>query len=189
MIVLPLSAVRGGDALGWAASIPDLRGYLLDVNARIAHTLADRAGRTSWILPSELARIAARNPGYAPDPYAADPSQFWPDRWRGDTKLLDPLAGDLRTMTSFVDARVALVPVELRFIPREDGHTAAAVSSGGPTATPPGEGRAVLRLALVDTRAMVVFWVGDLVGDPAPALTPAVAANLADRLAAVMSTQ
>src|SRR6185312_10747767 len=155
VMVMPLSTIRGGDDFGWAATITDPRGYLTELNEQIAHALATRAPRTAWIFPAELAREAKRNPGYLSDPYRTDASQFAPDHWRGGQKLDDPLAGDLRTYTSFVDARVALVPVELRFFPRPT-----------PTDHPlsPGErqlmradsvhhmGRPVLRVAVVDSR-------------------------------------
>jgi hypothetical protein len=187
VMVLPVSSLRGGDAAGWAAGIASPRDFLLDVNAQIARALPARAVHSTWVLPAEMARAAARNPGYAPDPYAVDVSALAPDRWRPGGQLADPLAGELRRLTSFTDARVALIPVELRFLPRADPASHGAGGSGG--ATPPGTARAVLRVALVDTRLNVVVWAGDVAGEPAPALTPPVAAALADRLADAMASQ
>jgi hypothetical protein len=164
----------------------------VDFNAQMDHALTDHASRTTWVFPSEIAHQASRNPGYLADPYRTDASQFGPDRWRAGGKLDDPLAGDLRTYTSFVDARIAFVPVELRFFPRPPASTHAES---------PAErrmihddslshmGRAVLRVAVVDSRTMNVIWVSDVVGDPAPALTPAVTTNLVDRLAQALSAQ
>jgi hypothetical protein len=185
VMVLPLSTLRGGDAAGWAAAISSPRDFLLGANAEIARALPARAVHSTWVLAPEMARSAARNPGYAPDPYTIDVSLLAPDRWKPGGQLADPLAGQLRTLTSFTDARVALIPVELRFLPR----AGAASSSGDGTATAPGTVRAVLRVALVDTRLGVVVWAGDVASEPAPALTPAVTAGLADRLADAMAAQ
>ena len=101
-----------------------------------------------------------------------------PDRWKPGGELADPLASQLRSMVSFTEARLALVPVEIRFFPR----------GTGPMPPGPPMGRVVLRVALVDTRRFTVAWAGDMVSDPAPALTPATIAVLADRLADAMAT-
>lgn len=192
IIVLPLSMLRHGDTFGWADAITNPRDYLVDLNKQIEHALTTRVPRPVWVFPPALVQVATRNPGYLSDPYGMDASQFSPDHWRPGGKLEDPLAGDLRNYTAFVDARVALLPVELRFLPRPIpiGHT-----------VPDGEravmradslhhmGRAVLRLAVVDTRTDDVMWVGDVVGDPAPALTPAVAANLVDHLVQALNNE
>jgi hypothetical protein len=185
VMVLPLSSLRGGDAAGWAAAVASPRDFLLDLNAQIARALPARAVHSTWVLPAEMARAAARNPGYAPDPYALDVSPLAPDRWKPGGQLADPLAEQLRRLTSFTDARVALIPVELRFLPRAGPGSSHAAGA----ATPPGTARAVLRVALVDTRLGVVVWAGDVAGEPAPALTPAVAAALADRLGDAMASQ
>ena len=178
IIVLPLQAIRGGDALGWASSITSPRDFLNDANAQIARALPARAPHTTWLLPADLARTAARNPGYSPDPYTIDAAPLMPDRWKPGGELADPLASQLRSMTSFTDARLALVPVEIRFFPR--------ASEPGPPGPP--MGRMVLRVAMVDTRRFIVAWSGDLVSDPAPALSPAMVATLADRLADALAT-
>jgi hypothetical protein len=192
VIVLPLSTIRHGDALGWADGITNSRDYLVDLNAQIEHAFSEHLPHTTWIFPKELARIAAKNPEYLSDPFTLDPSQFAPDRWRPGTKVEDPLAGGLRGYTSFVDARVALLPVELRFFPRSGppGHEVPpAERAMMRTDSTRHMGRAVLRIAVVDTRTTEVFWVGDVVGDPAPTLTPAVAANLVERLTQALTTQ
>jgi hypothetical protein len=178
VIVLPLESIRGGDALGWAASIASPRDFLIDANAQIARALAQRAPHTKWLLPADLLAIAGRNPGYAPDPYSVDVSQLMSDRWKPRGEVADPLASQLRRMESFTDAQIALVPVELRFFPR------------GPGPLPPGPagGRAVLRVALVETRRLVVLWAGDLASDPAPTLSPTLTAGVADRLADAVAT-
>ena len=72
---------------------------------------------------------------------------------------------NLRSLIAIGDTRYALVPVEVGF-----------VRSGG-------QQRAVLRLALVDGRAGLFVWAGEVASDPALSLTPAVIASLAAHVA------
>ena len=192
VIVLPVSMIRHGDTFGFADQITNPREYLVDLNAQIEHQLTERAPRTVWVFPTALVQVASRNPGYLSDPYGMDPSQFAPDRWRPGTKLEDPLAEELRNYTSFVDARVALLLVELRFVPRpaprdhtfpEGERAMLRADSAHHMARP------VLRVAVVDTRTTEVIWASDVVGDPAPALTPAVGKHLVDRLVQALATE
>ena len=104
-----------------------------------------RAGEpaATWIGPSELRRALARAPGYAADPRTlpADPLLH-----HGDRRAADPLAGQLRRLAALVDARLALLPREARFVNASSRVTAA----------------------LLDTRTGVVLWTGD--ADDAAAL-------------------
>ncbi len=192
MIVLPLSMIRHGDTFGFAEQITNPRDYLVNLNAQIEHALTERAPRTVWVFPNALVQVASRNPGYLSDPYGMDPSQFAPDRWRPGLKLEDPLAGELRNYTSFVDARIALILVELRFVPRPiprnhalpEGERAMLLADSAHHMARP-----VMRIAVVDTRTTEVIWAGDVVGDPAPALTPAVGTNLVDRLVQALASE
>jgi hypothetical protein len=190
IIVLPLSMIRHGDTYGWADQITDPRDYLIDLNAQLDQALTTRVAHTVWVFPPALVQVANHNPGYLSDPYGMDASQFAPDRWHPGDKLEDPLAGDLRNYTSFVEARVALVPVELRFFPRDvpKGHTLPEGEEAMIRADKAHHvGRAVLRIAVVDTRTTDVMWVGDVVGDTATTFTPAVGKNLVDRLVRAIS--
>jgi hypothetical protein len=191
VIVLPLETLRGGDLAGCASSITNPRDFLLDANAQIARALQAKAPHTTWVLPAELAHTADRSAGFAPDPYSVDPSQLLPDRWKPRGELADPLASQLRRLNSFTDAPVALIPVELRFYPRPGpaSSTSAPARAAADSAIASRAGcRPVLRVAVVDTRALVVGWAGDVVGDSTPAVSAAVIANLADRLAQAVAT-
>jgi hypothetical protein len=192
VIVLPLSMVRHGDLFGWSDQITDPRAYLIDLNAQIQTALTQRVPRTVWVFPSTLVQVAGHNPGYLSDPYGMDPSQFAPDRFRAGDKLEDPLAEDLRGYTSFVEARVVLIPVELRFLPRPvpKGHEMPEAERAVVHADSAHHmERAVLRLAVVDTRTTEVMWVGDVVGDPMPAFSPAVGTNIVEHLVRALTTQ
>jgi hypothetical protein len=192
VIVLPLSMIRHGDLFGWSNQITDPRAYLIDLNAQMQSALTQRVPRPVWVFPSTLVQVASHNPGYLSDPYGMDPSQFAPDRFRKGDKLEDPLAEDLRGYTSFVDARVVLIPVELRFLPRRvpKGHELPDAERTIMRADSAHHmERAVLRLAVVDTRTTEVMWVGDVVGDPMPAFSPAVGTNLVDHLVQALTSE
>ena len=47
----------------------------------------------------------------------------------------------------------------------------------------------MLRIAVADTRTTEVIWAGDVVGDPASALTPAVGTNLVDHLVQALASE
>ena len=186
VIVLPLSVIRNNDPLGWAATIADPKAFLVSLNEQIAHALTTHAPRTVWMLPKDVAKIAARNAQYAPDPYTLDVSQFDPDRWHPTTKLDDPLAGDLRMLTAFTDARLAMIPVEIRFIPLPMPPDPAHQGKPAPPA-PVTQQIAVIRIALVDTRFVTVAWTGDVPSNPSATLTPAVTESLVNHLGEALS--
>jgi hypothetical protein len=185
VMVLPLSVIRNNDPLGWAKTITDPRAYLVSLNAQMAHALTTMAPRPIWVMPADIAKIAARSAAYAPDPYTLDVSQFDPGHWHPTTQLNDPLAGDLRMLTAFTDARIALIPVEVRFIPV-------------PTPPPPPDAKpvppapvteeiAVMRIAVVDTRFVTVGWTADVWSIPSKTLTPEVTESLANHFGETFS--
>jgi hypothetical protein len=190
VMVLPLETIRNGDPLGWYTNFTDTAGrtILVSANTAIAHALTTMAPRTVWLMPDYLEKISARNAQYAPSPYTMDVSQFDPGRHHSG-KLEDPLAEDLRTLTSFTDARVALVPAEVRFVPwplpTYDKDTGKWVAAAGPVT----QEVAVLRVALVDSRFVVVAWLGDVMSDPSTTFTPAVLTSLANHLGEALSRQ
>ncbi len=188
--MLPLETIRGGDLAGCAASITSPRDFLVDANAQFARALVAKAPHTTWLLPADLAKMADKAAGYAPDPYSVDVSQLLPDRWKSRGEVADPLASALRRMNSFTDAPVALILVEIRFYPRAPAP--ARPGAAAPPAPSPGaslaECRPVLRVAVADTRALVIAWAGDVVGDSAATVTPGSIAGLADRLAQAVAT-
>jgi hypothetical protein len=82
-----------------------------------------------------------------------------------DAEIPEPVAGQLRTLAGFHDARYALVPVEVRFEP------------GGSA----GSGHAVLRVAVLDVRGSRLVFIGDIVGNDAPDFSPSLSADVARR--------
>jgi len=167
LIVLPTQGVRAGDAMGWAAKTGDRREFLASIDSAL-ETAVKAKGLTSWVLASDLARTARRNPTYATNPVdirAADAVRFL-ERQR-DSNIPEPVASQLRTLAGFHDARYAVIPVEVRFEPG-----AAA-----------GTQRGILRIAVLDVRGSRLAFIGDIAGQDAPDYSPTLGAALARRLA------
>jgi hypothetical protein len=165
VVVAPVQKLSETDPTGWVAQIPRTREYLRSLDDAIDAELAARGLKTQWVFPPALARAARRNPTYAVDPYALAVDPLRASNVEATTKLREPLASQIRTMIALHDARVVLMPVELRF---EKDRT--------------GQGIAVLKLALLDGRLSEVRWVGEVRSAPAATLTPAVLTSLAAHL-------
>ena len=165
MLVLPVQYLTFADSLGWSQGVPLPRAYLNTVDDEIAFALKQRGLKGRWTLPPDIIRSVERNPGYAPDPRALAADEI---RWgRKDTgwQLQEPLASQLRTLVALTDARYILFPVELRMV---GSH---------------GVGHAMLHLVVIDARRSQVQWSGDLAGSDQTKFSPAIAADLASRLA------
>ncbi|GAC1651229.1 MAG: hypothetical protein NVS4B3_11470 [Gemmatimonadaceae bacterium] len=165
VVVLPARYLRG-DTIGWADQVGPSRDYLKTVDAEVAFALGERGLKTQWVFAEELARNAKRNPGYAADPYALTADFLRAGTRYDKPELVEPFATQVRSLTAIVDgARFALFPLEVRFQGTRD------------------LARAILRVALVDTRSSRLMSAVEVASDPVSRLTPAVAATLALRLA------
>jgi hypothetical protein len=168
VIVTPTYYLATGDALGWAAQIPKGRDYLRSFDDEVATVLADRGLKSQWTYPADLLRATKANPTYGVDPYTLGANILRGSDVVSGTRLIDPLATQLRTMIALQEgARAVLVPVEIRF------------EKAGAT----GMGVAALKVALLDGRLGDVRWIGMVRSDPAPALSRAVLTSLASRFA------
>jgi len=165
VIVAPAARINEADPTGWLAQIPRTREYLRSLDDAIGAELAARGLKTQWVFPPDLVRTARRNPTYAVDPYSLAVEPLRASNLAPQDKLREPLASQIRTMIALHDARVVLVPVELRF---EKDRT--------------GQGIAVLRLALLDGRLSEVRWVGEVRSAPSATLSSAVVSSLASHL-------
>ena len=161
----PVASVRV-DSRGWITELGGAPAIARRLDTLIANALSTRGVGQSWILSTELLRAYERNRSYATDPYrlAVDPLRA--ETFVAASHYGEPLASQLRTMVALHDdARVVLIPVELRV---------EYVGTGG---------RALLRTALLDARLAEARWVGEVHGDtantPARALE-SVAARFAD---------
>jgi hypothetical protein len=163
--VMPAQRVRQADTAAWGVQMAPARAYLDTLDATLSAALTERGMGSAWALPADVVRAAKRNAPYAADPHALAVTGLLPRRTAPTDDLAQPLASQLRMLVALTDARYALVPVELRL---EKGV---------------GAGRAVLHLALLDARAAQVTWAGDVAGDTASTLSPALAASVAMRVA------
>ena len=168
VVVTPTYALVVASEIGWESRIGRARDVLRTMDADIAAALEDRGLRRGWVLPSDLSQSYTRNPTYAPDPYALAEESLRSPTFTVGTRLSEPLASQLRTMIALHEnARLVLVPVELRLERAGTGTTAA---------------RAALRLALLDPRFSEARWVGEVRGDTASTLTPELTASVARKL-------
>lgn len=175
VLVTPIAALADRDPMSWNGRAGDPGAFLRTLDAAIASALSSRAS-LPWVYADALGRSHRRNASLSSDPYrlsvdalrAAPPGR--PPQFAGE-----PLASQLRGMVALQeDARMVLLPVELRFEPALDVSDIHA--------------RAVLRLALVDARSTEVRWLGEVRSDAfttvsAPALTSSLAAGVADLVA------
>jgi hypothetical protein len=113
--------------------------------------------------------MSRRNPAFGADPYALSAEGLRAGVRRSNANLGEPLASQVRSLIALTDARFAIVPVEVRFVP-------APADSGT---------RAILRVALLDGRLSQITWAGDVATDPAvsPPERGALLAGLASRFA------
>jgi hypothetical protein len=165
VVLLPVQGLRF-TVPEWTSNVGDERAYRGAVDDEIAFAIRERAFKGKWAFPPDLARSARRNPGYAADPYTIALAPLAPVERDADKIIAEPLAGQLRAFAGLFDARYAVVPVELRVAPD---------AAGG--------GRATLHLVVVDTRAAKLTWKGDITGDVVRSFSPAIAADLAGRVA------
>jgi hypothetical protein len=165
MLVLPVQYLTFADSLGWSQDAPPSRTYLSTLDDEIAYALTQRGLKGRWTLAPEIIRSVARNQGYAPDPRALAANEIRSAQKAADWQLHEPLASQLRSLIALTDARYILFPVEMRLTGSN------------------GEGHATLHLVIIDARRSQVQWSGDLAGAPATKFSPAIAADIASRLA------
>ncbi len=165
MLVLPVQYLTFADSLGWSQGAPSSRSYLNTVDDEIAFALKQRGLAGRWTLAPDIIRAVERNPGYAPDPRALAATEIrWGQKDAG-WELPEPLGSQLRTLVALTDARYVLFPVEMRIVGSN------------------GVGHAMLHLVIIDARRSQVQWSGDLAGSAETKFSPAIAADIASRLA------
>jgi hypothetical protein len=134
VMVLPFQLRRGGHA---------------DVDAEFLFALRSRPVAAEWMGPGELQDALARNPGTGVRLDALNVQPFLMGEVR---RIGDPLFGELYRLGTLLDARLAVLPVEVRSRPEGD------------------EGDRVVEAgaAVLDTRTGHVLWYGIMEGPPGP---------------------
>ncbi|MBK6488121.1 MAG: hypothetical protein IPF98_14965 [Gemmatimonadetes bacterium] len=167
VMVLPAQAVSAVDSLGWRSAGGGDKALLAALDSVLADSLSGRGLGTQWAFPPALRRAASRNPTYVTDPSAMRALDAVRVALRKrDEPLAEPFASQLRALAGVSDARYALIPLDLRFVPNGPGSS----------------GRAALRLAVVDARGAQLVWVGEVAGDPSSTFGSEVLASLAQRV-------
>jgi hypothetical protein len=170
IVLLPTYSIRVMTGLSWSAAIGRPVDVQRTLDADLLAAFDERGLRKTWIFPDDLQRSFKRNSSYAADPYNLAEEPLRSPALNTEQRLAEPLASQLRTLVALhEDARLILAPVEVRFEP---------VGSGAGT-----EGRAVLRLVLIDPRLSRPTWIGEVVSDSATAFGPVLSASLASKVA------
>ena len=134
IMVLPVQLRRGGHA---------------DVDEELLFALRSRPTATDWVGPGELRDALARSPATGIRLDGLNVQPFLAGEVR---RVGDPLFGDLYRLGALVDARYALLPVEVRPRPEEEGDD-EVVEVGA---------------AILETRTGNVLWYAILEGPPGP---------------------
>ncbi|MFW6192639.1 MAG: hypothetical protein ACOC83_04050, partial [Gemmatimonadota bacterium] len=143
----------------------------------VGFALGERRSTRAWVTPGRVAEVADRNPMMDVDARAL---AFQGIRNQEDDPLYEPLHGQLRSLTALLDARLVVLPFGLRYERGASGDDAASDrSEGDPEAS---RGRPALEVAIVDTRAGRLLWVGNVEGAPADPGASGMLTELADRL-------
>lgn len=165
VVLTPTSHVRSTDSLRWISTAAGARSAARMLDTNIASVLDARGLASRWILPAALVHTYERNRTYATDPYQLVADPLRDPRFKMGERFGEPLSSQLRTMIALEnDVRFVLLPIDVRF--EKVGTTA----------------RAILRVALLDPRSTEAKWVGEVKGDPAPAMSAALA-SVAEKLA------
>lgn len=185
--VLPVQRVAPAPSGAWpggAASRDEARGRM---DAELDFALAASEATGGWPGPADLAEQVERNPTIDADPHRLAVGRLI-DTDPEDAELRDPLHRQLRRLSALAGVRIAVIPLRLAWRPPEGtaggGDTAAAGAGRSDTA---GAGRAVLELAIVDTRAARVLWRGEVRGAPGPPDEAGTLATLAADLVQLLS--
>lgn len=157
VLVLPVQPVSGPGITAVAG-----------LDADIAYFLPERAPGVRWILPAELERVLRNSPTLRIRLRELDVSAFRRARLQ---RIGEPLFTDLHNLGLLLNARLALLPYA-------GGYVAGA--AGAP-------GRVELNVAIIDTSAGDVLWLGAVAGQPGPPTTAAVSATAASALAELLA--
>ncbi len=147
LIILPAHYLRTGDSIQWTSLIPESRAYLAAFDSALERIFKARGVPDIWKFAPELARSSQRNVGYIANPYQLAAQGLRPPTKASANQLTDPLASQIRAMTALHQARVALIPVEIRFEGRRDS------------------AQAVVRVALLDALMGKMSWAADIRSD------------------------
>ncbi len=154
---------------------PDLRGRRVlllpvqqnlgvpgDPDAELAFGLRDRGSGVTWVLPAEVEAVLARSPAVQASTRGLQVGQFL---MAEVDRVGDPLYGELRRMSSLVNADAVLLPVQ----------SALAAQPGA-------DPKVRIWTALIEVRTGYVMWFSVLEGESFPRGDPRALASAVDEL-------
>ena len=165
LLILPVRYFSATDSLGWGAQVGESVPYVRELDRELAAAVERRGLGSNWMFAERIIDVARRNRSMVADPALLPAERFRTGRLINGNMVSDPLASQLRSLGALADARLALLPIELRL----ENHPAGA--------------RPVLRVVLIDTRTAMIRFSGEIEGEAATALSPALRTSLAERFA------
>jgi len=165
IVVFPVQYLSLTDTLGWQQRIPNRAAFLAALDDQIEAAMSARGLGKAWKFGREVERASKVNSMLIADARSLS-AEWLRGRVLPETTVRDPLQSQVRGLVGLKGSRYALLPVELRI---ENGDN--------------GTGVAILRVVMIDSRMAQIRWVGEVVGDPARTLSPALTASVATHFA------
>ena len=144
--------------------VQSTRGVEGDATAELVDALRTHGAGVHWLMPDTLRFLLRRSPALDVPLDALPVGVFLRAQVN---RLGDPMFGYLRRLNALTDARVALIPVEVR----------------RGAATPERAAADEYAAALIDATSGRVFWFGIVAGEPGEAASARALASAADALA------
>lgn len=188
LVVTPVQSVAPAPSGAWPGGADSRREALAAVNSEMDFAISEEPLARAWTPPGEVVEQAGRNPMLK-----VDPQQL---AYRGllaedddRPELYEPLHGQLRKLTALLDARLVALPMRVWYVEADTAAAGTEEAVGDGDARPSGRrGRAVMQIAVVDTRAGRVLWRGIVGGDPAPVDSGAALGTLASNLVRTLAS-
>jgi hypothetical protein len=149
----------------WKSEIATGSTFTAALDDAIESSLTQRGVSAGWTFAAAISATARRNTGMVPDPHVLAIGNLTRLTKAGDDPLPQALGSQIRELVALRDGRYAVLPAAVRF-------------SRLGTAE-----RAALVLYLIDSRTARIVWSGEVVSDPSPTVSPAMAASLAEHIA------
>lgn len=181
--VMPVQSVAPAPSGAWPGGAASGEEARRRMDAELAFALSSSGGAGEWPGPRELAAMVERNPTIDADPRRLAVGRLM-DGGPEDGRLRDPLHRQLRRLSALADVRMTAIPLRLSW--RAPEPTDGPADTAGP-ASRPAPGRAVLELALVDTRSARILWRGEVRGAEGPPDEPGTLARLAGDLVRLLA--
>lgn len=187
LVVAPAQSVVPTASGAWPGGAASRAAALETMNSELDFAISEEERARSWTPPAEVVEQVGRNPMLDVDPEQLAYRGLLAKKGEDDPELHAPLHGQLRKLTALLDARLVALPLRVWYAPADTAADTTAGAGDGPSdgdgaasaarREPPG--RAMVRIALVDTRAGRLLWTGDIGGAPASARSPEALATLA----------